>query len=943
MKGHSATVVKKMISRWIAVLLALTMFTGCGKAFDSQTEQVTEETGKVEQTQVETAEFSFVDGVPVLDIEGIGKVDHPAWIATYALGYMGAESYYALDVDQSDIYAENCINWLKENAQENEAGLLGWSYSFDSTYNDVSITAPWYSGFGQACGIEALVRWYEKTGDQEALELAQKTAQMLFEPIAEGGLLFSSGDDIWFEEIPSIDQEPSHILNGHMRACIALYLLYDATGDETFLKWYNQGIETLESWLPLYDTGYWLRYDLNPKKEGLLFRFNNPEGGTLMELAIDEIRLTDPLTGESTVIDVGAEDDMDPASGSYLAGLDWQVESTPDGHTVRRLVAAEVESDYGTSSAKPNSYFYLNLPGEWTDNLRTDWFELTISYKDEQEGRVVVEQRSIAPDEEYVAMRDGELLLSGSGEWREWTVPVRPSDLGWPVGTLYAEKHMQYLETLSAFTPELTSWTETACGYLNTAQMKLDAETAMQNAEIVEAEETVLPEQTTVYIPYLSVDADGVALMHYVADDATTTIDFNGIALPDKGTDGCYSPYIISCQAMGNTAAFAFTPGDPGSLANEYPYWGEHDWILMDTATEQATPEAAYTWLRKNAAVVEDSLVWCMNEPNAYNDLVQEAGWQSAFWQRYVLDAFMAIDDTEMVRKAAYAYGYTTEEGGISSVGRDGSLWFEEVPNNSHILNAHLASLVALSNVNNMIDDSRIQELYECGLEALRENLYRYDTGYWTRYDMNPQKNILFELEWNGTESSPQIDSISIYNPNLNTATQLDIGSEKDYEGTCYMSGLRWQMTELADECTVRTIAAPQPDDDANERAAYFRTTLPTYEPTDDFTTPAQQIVIRYKDTAAGEFTVLRQNIADGNVLRMEPLNDAVITCTGDGQWKTAVITLRPQDLGWYMGPDYQAYHNEQLGLIAEQTGDWYFAQTCEKWEYYLQTQTAAQ
>ena len=42
------------------------------------------------------------------------------------------------------------------------------------------------------------------------------------------------------------------------------------------------------------------------------------------------------------------------------------------------------------------------------------------------------------------------------------------------------------------------------------------------------------------------------------------------------------------------------------------------------------------------------------------------------------------------------------------------------------------------------------------------------------------------------------------------------------------------------------------------------------------------------------------------------------------------------------MGPDYQANHNEQLGLIAEQTGDWYFAQTCEKWEYYLQTQTAA-
>lgn len=929
---------RKYAVRCIAILSVVLLFAGCAYIPGSGNEQAS--TG-VDQTLVETAEFLFEDGLPILDIQGVGKVEHPARIANYALGYMDTESYYALDVERSEQYAENCVNWLKDNAEENEEGLVGWSYSFDSTYNDITITAPWYSGFGQACGIEALVRWYEKTEDLEALELAAESAEMLFTSIDEGGLLFSSGEDIWFEEIPSTDREPSHILNGHMRACIALHLLYDVTGDKTFLDWYERGVKTLQNWLPLYDTGYWLRYDLNPKKTGLLFRFNNPEGGTLMELAIDEIRLTDPLTGESTVIDVGAQGDMAPESGSYLAGLDWQAESTPDGRTVRRLVAAEVESDVGATEAKPNSYFYLDLPGEWTDNLRTEWLELTIVYKDEQEGRVTVEQRSIAPDEEYVAMRDGELLLTGSGEWREWTVPVRPSDLGWPVGVLYAEKHAQYLETLSDFTPELSSWTETARGYLNTARIKLDPEAAMADAEIVEAQETVLPEQTTVYIPYLSVDADGVALMHYVADDAKM-IDFNGISLPDKGTEGGYSPYIISCQAMRNTAAFAFTPGDPSVLASKYPYWGQHDWILMDTVSKQAPPDAAYKWLRENAVSVGESLVWCMDEPNAYNDLVQEAGWQSAFWQRYVIDAFVAIEDAEMVRKAAYAYGYATDEGGISSVGRDGSLWFEEVPNNSHILNAHLASLVALNTANDLVQDTRIEELYNRGLAALRENLYRYDTGYWTKYDMNPQKNILFELDWEGTEGSPLIDSISLYNPDLNTATQLDIGADGDYEGTCYMSGLRWQGIEEADGNTVRSIAVPQVDDAENQRAAYFRMTLPTYETEDDFTTPAHQIVIRYKDTAAGTLSIYRQNIADGNVLRMEPLCNAVITCTGDGEWKTAVITLRPQDLGWYMGPDYQSYHNEQLALIAQQTGDWYFAQTCQKWEYYLEKQTAA-
>lgn len=928
---------RKYAVRCIAILSVVLLFAGCAYIPGSGDEQAS--TG-VDQTLVETAEFLFEDGLPILDIQGVGKVEHPAWIATYALGYMDTESYYALDVECSEQYAENCVNWLKDNAEENKEGLVGWSYSFDSTYNDITITAPWYSGFGQACGIEALVRWYEKTEDLEALELAVESAEMLFASIDEGGLLFSSGEDIWFEEIPSTDREPSHILNGHMRACIALHLLYDATGDKTFLDWYERGVKTLQNWLPLYDTGYWLRYDLNPKKTGLLFRFNNPEGGTLMELAIDEIRLTDPLTGESTVIDVGAQGDMAPESGSYLAGLDWQAESTPDGRTVRHLVAAEVESDVGATEAKPNSYFYLDLPGEWTDNLRTEWLELTIVYKDEQEGRVTVEQRSIAPDEEYVAMRDGELLLTGSGEWREWTIPVRPSDLGWPVGELYAEKHVQYLETLSGFTPELSSWMETARGYLNTARMKLDPEAAMADAEIVEAQETVLPEQTPM-MPFYSVDENGVVRQH-IASDKTKLV--NGLwdhENPSVIGGPVYSPYVIAVQAFGDRSVFgsSFNGNDYRNLDD---FWKQYEWINSENVGTLVQSEPAYQWLRENAKAVGDSLVWTFDFKNAYNDLVQESGWQSAFSQRYVIDAFLAIDDGDMVRKAAYAYGYTTDQGGISSVGRDGSLWFEEVPNNSHILNAHIASLVALNSANELLQDARIQDLYDRGLAALRENLYRYDTGYWTKYDMNPQKNILFELDWEGTEHSPLIDSISLYDPDLNTATQLDIGAEGDYEGACYMSGLRWQGTEEADGNTVRSIAAPQADDAEKQRAAYFRMTLPTYETEDDFTTPAHQIVIRYKDTAAGTLSIYRQNIADGNVLRMEPLCNAVITCTGDGEWKTAVITLRPQDLGWYMGPDYQSYHNDQLALIAQQTGDWYFAQTCRKWEYYLEKQTAA-
>lgn len=890
-----------------------------------------------EQTQVETAERQLENGIPILNIAGIGPVEHPAWIATYALAYMNVENNFSDAPAPSDEYAQNCIDWLKENAVEISTDVVGWPYTFSSTYNDVSIQAPWYSAYGQACGIEALVGWYEKTGDEESLNLARKSAEILFVPISEGGLLFTSGEDIWFEEIPTKDQEPSHILNGHMRACIALHRLYEVTQDETVLAWYEKGVATLERWLPLYDNGYWLRYDLNPKKSGLLFRFNNPYEEALVPLCIDEIRLTDPLTGESVQIDAGASGDMDPSNGCYIAGLDWQVESQVDARTVRQLLSVTPEDDTNASSAKPNSYFYLDLPSEWTSNLRTDWFELTIVYKDEQQGHMAVEMRSIAPDEEFVSLRDGELLLTGSGEWREWTIPLRCTDLGWPVGNLYGEKHVQYLDVLKQYTPSLSAWADVAHGYYNIANMKLSPEEKLEKVQLVEAVAEELPEQTPM-MPFLSVDENGVVRQHMASYETNLVNGLYDVNHPSPVGAPVYSPFVIAQQAIYGASYF-----DNYMDGNQYlgmdSFWSEYQWINAQNAYDLVKREPAYQWLRKNSISVYDSCVWQLQATNVYNDVFQKAGWQSSFWQRYIIDAFSMIEDLEMVKKAAYAYDYKTKDGGLSTISKDGSLWFEEVPNNTHILNAHIASLVGLFQTNELCKDQRIASLYQQGVQALRNNLYRFDTGYWTKYDMNPQKNILFELSWDGTDDSPMIDTISLYDPVEDAATQLNIGDGADYDGVSYIAGLRWKAEQAVDGCMVRTFSAYSSEDAANGVAAYLHLSLPQTDTEDWFDTPDRLILIRYKDTSSGTLQVLRQSIAEGNVLEMVPLQNAIIHCTGDGEWKTAVIPLRAQDLGWYMGPDYQAYHIEQLAILAEQTGDWYFRQTVQRWEFYLEAQ----
>ncbi len=905
------------------------------------------------QTPVATAEVTFDEGVPILHIADVGTQEHVGFISLYALAYMGEQSYYTLDVEPSEAYAANCVRWLKEHAESTVGEGKGWKYGFDNTFNDVTIHAPWYSAFGQACGIEALVSWYERTGDAEALALAREAARLLFVPVDEGGVLFTKGDDIWFEEIPRYEEgrewvfffldrlpnwlgikmkkaEPSHILNGHMRALIALQRLYHATREQEFLDWYKRGTASLVHWMPLYDAGYWMRYDLNPQKNGLLFRFNNPYGNQLPELAVDEIRLEDPVSGESTVIDVGAAKDMKEGESAYLAGLDWQAECVVDGRTARRLVASLPAPDINATNTKPNSYFYLSLPTLWENNLRTDWLKLTIRYKDEAPGDVVVEQRSITPDEEFVAMRDGALLLTGSGEWREWSIPVRPQDLGWPVGMLYGEKHAQYLEALAADTPDLAGWAEKARGYWNAAKMRSQPDAILGSVKVDDGKQgTDIPSQFVPY-PRRSVDTNKVVMQHDIVKKT-----------PFLAGEGYYSPYLIAAQALGDSEPiYIVYPED--ALTDEYDL-NRYSWLRdAEAMPYQAPKEAAYHWLRENAVVVDDGVVWHMDKESAYNDLVQKAGWQSAFWQRYVIDAFIADDDAEMVQRAAIAYGVPTEEGGLcSSWGGQCGMWFEEVPNNSHILNAHLASIVALHRVNDIYPDERVEALEKQGLQSLRENLYRYDTGYWTKYDMNPQKNILFAFVWEGDGASPPVDDLYLYNPIENSAVWLDIGAEGDFEGASCLAGNRWQASQTLDGRTVRTMTSHTEIKDWNT-AAFLHIALPHSVLRDDFLLPAHYFVIRYKDTAKGTWRLFRQSIAEGNVLVMLPLPEAIIHCVGDGAWKTAILRFEPQQMGWYMGHDYQAYHNEQLGIVAEQTGDWYLSEVHEKWQYYLQSYQAA-
>lgn len=860
--------------------------------------------------------------VPVmtsLPIEGDAMIDPVARKALDALAYAGVEDYEPRLGIRADArqFAAN-IAWLKGHLAKNVEGHWVWSSTLAGDAAQTEPAVPQSSAFAQAVGIQALLADWRQTNSADSLAVAVKAAQVLFAPLDKGGFVFSSGPDIWFEQTSSAIVNPDHSLNGHLRVLLALEELKDATGDPRYDQWLAKGRETLLRWLPLFDTGYWLRTDLQPRHQELLFRLANPYGFASPELAIDRIVLRDPVSGKASVLDIGSAKDTQGAL--RIDGAGWGAAQTLDKRTVRRLRPMPGERGHDEVAGQmpaAHSYFYLALPGEWSDNLRRQRLELIVEYLDEQPGNLEVQQRSIVPGSKYFrSLADGELLLSGSGSWRQWKIPLKPGDLGNKADLLLGQKFARYLAMLAVDDPRFEAWSDLSQGYVNSQSTAA--------AEQVRPGRQPLPEQTPV-LPFYSVDDKGVLLMHL------------GPVSPahPEGT-AVYSLFVVASQAMTGAQmknrATVLEPSRAGSSGI------------------QKGP--AINWLLdpSNQTAVKDATVYRFGFRNVYNDVVTNPPWQSSFGQTYVMKALLQIHKdklaaqakvSETLERTLKAYALDVRDGGLAHPDRQGGLFFEEVPNATHVLNAQLSALPVIHEVARELDDASGQTSWNKGLAALREHLARFDTGYWLRYDLNPKKELLFQFDWLSGDSGALIESIHLQAPQFAKAVRLAVGSDTAFEGDTRISGPQWSALQRVDGQWVRSFTNgyrvnEQAVPGGTRQNAYAQLQLPVTRFSDLFDVLPHRLVIRYKDVAAGRFVVKIQSINEGKSLAFVPLRDAVVNLSGDQRWKTATIEVRPQDMGWYKGPEYQSYEVEQIEKIAALTQDWFFKQYAQRQRYYL-------
>ncbi len=157
-------------------------------------------------------------------------------------------------------------------------------------------------------------------------------------------------------------------------------------------------------------------------------------------------------------------------------------------------------------------------------------------------------------------------------------------------------------------------------------------------------------------------------------------------------------------------------------------------------------------WLRAATAAAEHLLD--LQEPDgSWPHHVQmphtyrlDPPWLSAMAQGEAASLFVRLrratgEDryAEAARRALAPLSVPSSQGGVRVPLGDGP-FFEEYPTAvpSLVLNGGIFALWGVYDVGAALGDDGAKRLFEEGLEALAANIERFDTGYWSRYDLYP-------------------------------------------------------------------------------------------------------------------------------------------------------------------------------------------------------------
>jgi D-glucuronyl C5-epimerase C-terminus len=194
------------------------------------------------------------DGEDVL-LSAPARAYHPIRIAQFALHRFDLWYFTRDSTARADFLAQ--ARWLRDKQQSD--GVRGL-YRFDFPWRKYGAAAGWCSAMAQGEAISVLLRADAAAPWSGYGDAAVRAAEPFFSDIADGGVVWRSGRDVFFEEIAN--EHAAHVLNGCIFALWGVWELWKRSGDDRLAPVVESCVDTLRRWVSRFDTGWWTRYSL---------------------------------------------------------------------------------------------------------------------------------------------------------------------------------------------------------------------------------------------------------------------------------------------------------------------------------------------------------------------------------------------------------------------------------------------------------------------------------------------------------------------------------------------------------------------------------------------------------------------------------------------------------------------------------------------------------
>lgn len=238
--------------------------------------------------------YSFdAEGIPVIpsyiDVEDDRLIYYPISIGQYGLAIFHTWLKTNAESDKRRFF--KIVDWFYDNRQVDEKGVYWLS---DVPKPEYRMIEPWPSAFAQSRGLSILLRGWQMTGEEKYRQAAERALTIFDVASEDGGVTTFTEDGPFYEEYPT--HFPTMVLDGFFFTLCGLYDAVRALESKKARHLFDTGIQTIKTWLPRYDLGYWMRY--NYCREDF---YPDPDPATIgyLRLVITQLKMTARLTGDS--------------------------------------------------------------------------------------------------------------------------------------------------------------------------------------------------------------------------------------------------------------------------------------------------------------------------------------------------------------------------------------------------------------------------------------------------------------------------------------------------------------------------------------------------------------------------------------------------------------------------------------------------------------------